>query len=100
MIKFYCLHCVTRSTFHTSLFSSVCLLKEYVSGKQTQFAIYSLPPEALFMVQVQCRIDHGLWSEWSPMVYAEVPNCKLHPFIYFPLNEKSVFAKCLLLVAH
>ncbi|XP_067083696.1 prolactin receptor b isoform X2 [Osmerus mordax] len=48
--------------------------EEYISGKQTQFEIYSLPPEALFMVQVQCKIDHGLWSEWSPMVYAEVPN--------------------------
>ncbi|XP_007230080.3 prolactin receptor b [Astyanax mexicanus] len=54
----------------------------YGAGKQRELSIYSPQPGGKYSVQVRCRLDQGLWSEWSPAAFISVPN------IY--LKEKSV----------
>ncbi|XP_020325246.1 prolactin receptor b [Oncorhynchus kisutch] len=57
--------------------------EEYASGKQTQLIIYSLHPGEVYMVQLRCKLDHSLWSEWSTTTHTEVPD-------YF-LKERSIW---------
>ncbi|XP_057899497.1 prolactin receptor [Melospiza georgiana] len=43
-------------------------------GQQTQCKMFSLNPGKRYIVQIHCKPDHhGLWSEWSPEMYIEIP---------------------------
>ncbi|KAI4901694.1 hypothetical protein NFI96_029238, partial [Prochilodus magdalenae] len=46
----------------------------YSAGKQKELSIYSPQPGGKYTVQVHCRLDEGMWSEWSPATFIEVPN--------------------------
>lgn len=57
--------------------------EEHVAGQQKSFNIYSLHSGGSYLVQVRCKPDHGLWSEWSEPTYAQVPE-------YIP-KERSIW---------
>ncbi|XP_078064420.1 prolactin receptor-like, partial [Mustelus asterias] len=42
-------------------------------GLELQFTIFSFQPDSLYIVQVHCKVDHGLWSEWSPLASIRTP---------------------------
>ncbi|KAM6230339.1 prolactin receptor [Porphyrio hochstetteri] len=43
-------------------------------GQQTQYKMFSLNPGKKYIVQIHCKPDHhGLWSEWSPEKYIQIP---------------------------
>ncbi|XP_072520811.1 prolactin receptor b [Salminus brasiliensis] len=46
----------------------------YSAGKQKELSIYSPQPGGKYTMQVRCRLDEGLWSEWSPPTFISVPN--------------------------
>ncbi|XP_062874382.1 prolactin receptor b [Trichomycterus rosablanca] len=46
----------------------------YNCGKQKNLSIYSPQPGGKYTVQVRCKLDQGLWSEWSPSAFIQVPN--------------------------
>ncbi|GAB0203036.1 prolactin receptor [Grus japonensis] len=46
-------------------------------GQQTQYKMFSLNPGKKYIIQIHCKADHyGLWSEWSPEYYIEIPTGK------------------------
>ncbi|XP_026858632.2 prolactin receptor b isoform X2 [Electrophorus electricus] len=49
----------------------------YSTGKQKELSIYSPQPGGRYTVQARCRLDHGLWSEWSPPILIQVPDNSL-----------------------
>ncbi|KAL2099630.1 hypothetical protein ACEWY4_004024 [Coilia grayii] len=57
--------------------------EEHDAGQQKVFNVFTPHSGGTYMVQVRCRPDHGLWSEWSPPTYVEVPD-------YLP-RERSVW---------
>uniref|UniRef100_A0A671LDD1 Prolactin receptor n=1 Tax=Sinocyclocheilus anshuiensis TaxID=1608454 RepID=A0A671LDD1_9TELE len=48
--------------------------ESYSAGKQLEFSTYSPQPGASYVVQVRCKLDHGLWSEWSPSAFIQIPD--------------------------
>uniref|UniRef100_A0A8C1WG95 Prolactin receptor n=1 Tax=Cyprinus carpio TaxID=7962 RepID=A0A8C1WG95_CYPCA len=48
--------------------------ESYSAGKQLEFSIYSPQPGANYIVQVRCKLDQGLWSEWSPSAFIQIPD--------------------------
>ncbi|XP_050966715.1 prolactin receptor b [Labeo rohita] len=48
--------------------------ESYSAGKQLEFSIYSPQPGANYAVQVRCKLDQGLWSEWSPSAFIQIPD--------------------------
>ncbi|XDV20195.1 hypothetical protein PO909_025556 [Leuciscus waleckii] len=48
--------------------------ESYDAGKQLEFSIYSPQPGAKYVVQVRCKLDQGLWSEWSPSAFIQIPD--------------------------
>ncbi|XP_076853914.1 prolactin receptor b [Brachyhypopomus gauderio] len=46
----------------------------YNAGKQRELSIYSPQPGGRYTAQARCRLDHGLWSEWSPPILIQVPD--------------------------
>ncbi|XP_067294223.1 prolactin receptor b [Pseudorasbora parva] len=48
--------------------------ESYDAGKQLEFGIYSPQPGVKYIVQVRCKLDEGLWSEWSPSTFIQIPD--------------------------
>ncbi|XP_051981292.1 prolactin receptor-like [Xyrauchen texanus] len=48
--------------------------ESYSAGKQLDLSIYSPQPGANYIVQVRCKLDQGLWSEWSPSAFIQIPD--------------------------
>ncbi|XP_067262095.1 prolactin receptor b [Chanodichthys erythropterus] len=48
--------------------------ESYDAGKQLEFSIYSPQPGAKYVIQVRCKLDQGLWSEWSPSAFIQLPD--------------------------
>ncbi|KAL1274678.1 hypothetical protein QQF64_027492 [Cirrhinus molitorella] len=48
--------------------------ESYSAGKQLEFSIYSPQPGTNYAVQVRCKLDQGLWSEWSPSAFIQIPD--------------------------
>nr|XP_055056738.1 prolactin receptor b [Misgurnus anguillicaudatus] len=48
--------------------------ESYSAGKQLEFSIYSPQPGASYHIQVRCKLDHGMWSEWSSPVSIWIPD--------------------------
>uniref|UniRef100_A0A8C6UMP5 Prolactin receptor n=1 Tax=Neogobius melanostomus TaxID=47308 RepID=A0A8C6UMP5_9GOBI len=63
-------------------------------GEQTQFSIYSASPGKLYIVQVQCALDNGAWSEWSNTTFIQVPRSesKQHIWILVSFSAILLFA--------
>lgn len=45
----------------------------HFAGQNNQFKVLTLYPGRRYLVQVRCKPDHGLWSEWSPESSILVP---------------------------
>ncbi|XP_028273289.1 prolactin receptor a [Parambassis ranga] len=45
----------------------------HYAGQQKTFNIYSLRSGGTYLVQVNCKPDHGFWSDWSSTSYVKVP---------------------------
>ncbi|XP_067884855.1 prolactin receptor-like [Heterodontus francisci] len=37
----------------------------FYAGHEAQFIFFSFQPDSVYMVQVRCKADHGIWSDWS-----------------------------------
>ncbi|XP_056600790.1 prolactin receptor b [Triplophysa dalaica] len=48
--------------------------ESYNAGKQLEFSIYSPQPSASYLIQVRCKLDQGLWSEWSSPAFIQIPD--------------------------
>ncbi|XP_041915005.1 prolactin receptor a [Alosa sapidissima] len=48
--------------------------EEHDVGQQKTFNVFSPHSGGTYMVQVRCKPDHGLWSEWSTTSYIQVPD--------------------------
>ncbi|XP_053337163.1 prolactin receptor b [Clarias gariepinus] len=46
----------------------------YNVGKQKELSIFSPKPGGNYTIQVRCKLDQGLWSEWTPPVFIQMPN--------------------------
>lgn len=46
----------------------------HFAGQNNQFKVLTLYPGRKYLVQVRCKPDHGLWSEWSPESSILVPD--------------------------
>ncbi|XP_043094160.1 prolactin receptor b isoform X2 [Puntigrus tetrazona] len=71
--------------------------ESYSAGKQSEFSMYSPQPGANYVVQVRCKLDHGLWSEWSPSAFLQIPDSvltvKITPVKHFvlpPIPEPKI----------
>ncbi|CAL1567578.1 unnamed protein product [Knipowitschia caucasica] len=47
--------------------------EENYPGQQKTFNIFSVRSGRTYLVEVRCRPDHGLWSDWSPTTTIKVP---------------------------
>ncbi|XP_051956433.1 prolactin receptor-like [Xyrauchen texanus] len=48
--------------------------ESYNAGKQLDLRIYSPQPGANYIAQVRCKLDQGLWSEWGPSAFIQIPD--------------------------
>ncbi|XP_062410199.1 prolactin receptor a [Sardina pilchardus] len=48
--------------------------EEHDAGQQKTFNLFTPHSGGTYMVQVRCKPDHGLWSEWSTTSYVQVPD--------------------------
>ncbi|CAL8248127.1 unnamed protein product [Merluccius merluccius] len=64
--------------------------EEYLSGKQAHFNIHSLHSGEEYMVQVRCKLDHGHWSAWSDITYAQLHNYALKQTLFWTLASVIV----------
>ncbi|TRY95889.1 hypothetical protein DNTS_021411 [Danionella cerebrum] len=46
--------------------------ESYSAGKHLEYNIYSPRPRANYFVQVRCKLDQGLWSDWSPGAFINI----------------------------
>lgn len=53
------------------------------AGQQKIFNLFSPHSGGIYTVQVRCKPDHGLWSEWSAETYVQVPVCKSSQGIHY-----------------
>ncbi|KAK2845635.1 hypothetical protein Q7C36_010489 [Tachysurus vachellii] len=45
----------------------------YRVGKQKELSIFSPKPGGNYTVQVRCKLDEGLWSEWNSPMFIQMP---------------------------
>ncbi|KAB5528492.1 hypothetical protein PHYPO_G00140800 [Pangasianodon hypophthalmus] len=55
----------------------------YSVGKQKELSIFSPKPGGNYTIQVRCKLDQGLWSEWTLPMFIQMPNNSV--------KEKPVF---------
>ncbi|TSM85966.1 prolactin receptor [Bagarius yarrelli] len=46
----------------------------YSVGKQRELSIFSPKPGGNYTIQVRCKLDEGLWSEWNSPMFIQMPN--------------------------
>ncbi|KAF7687366.1 prolactin receptor b [Silurus meridionalis] len=54
----------------------------YNVGKQKELQIFSPTPGGNYSIQIRCKLDQGLWSEWNSPMFIKMPNNSV--------NEKPV----------
>ncbi|KAM8827482.1 prolactin receptor a [Spinachia spinachia] len=70
----------TRSGWITLIYELRVRLEEeddwevHLAGQQKMFNIFSLRSGGEYLVEVRCKPDHGLWSEWSSTSNVKVPD--------------------------
>ncbi|KAK3514663.1 hypothetical protein QTP70_021582 [Hemibagrus guttatus] len=45
----------------------------YSVGKQKELSIFSPKPGGNYTIQVRCKLDEGLWSEWNSPMFIQMP---------------------------
>ncbi|XP_060703095.1 prolactin receptor a [Hemiscyllium ocellatum] len=60
-------------------------------GLGTQFTTFSLWPDSAYLVEVHCKADHGVWSEWSPRSWITTPQAPgiLAPGVWIAITTLS-----------
>ncbi|XP_073697432.1 prolactin receptor b [Garra rufa] len=73
--------------------------ESYNAGKQLEFSIYSPQPGAKYAVQVRCKLDQGLWSEWSLSAFIQIPDNISETQNAVMITAVTITAICFLLTA-